>query len=143
MISDATVSLGDHFATFAALTGYQLKPEEAIDSWNILPLWKGNKPDANYQNRTLFHYNNNPRVDAVRKGNWKMIPECYYRQNRRRIDPGNSEPQQILVPGQLYDLSKDPGERNNLWEQYPEVVKELSQELKEYKNKRSSAPHIR
>ncbi|MGQ8336242.1 sulfatase family protein [Sunxiuqinia sp. A32] len=140
-VNETTVSLGDHFATFAALTGYQLGQEDAIDSWNILPLWKGDETSADYQNRTFFHYNNNPEVDAVRKGNWKMIPECYYKKRVRGA--GGSKPQLIPVPGQLYDLNKDPGEKNNLWEKYPEVVKELSQELADYKKRKSSALHAK
>ncbi|MCB1121241.1 MAG: arylsulfatase [Verrucomicrobiae bacterium] len=139
-VNDMTISLGDHFATFAALTGYQLGQKEAIDSWNILPFWTGDKPDKNYQERTFFHYNNNPDVDAVRKGEWKMIPECYVKIRNRGKD--NREPELVLVPGQLYDLKKDPGEQNNLWDQHPEVVSALSLELEQYRQRKSSAPHL-
>ncbi|MGQ8336241.1 sulfatase family protein [Sunxiuqinia sp. A32] len=142
-VNETTISLGDHFATFAALTGYQLDQEDAIDSWNILPFWTGDKPDENYQNRIFYHFNNNPEVDAVRKGKWKMIPECYRKLKKRDREKGENSPDKVLIPGQLYDLSKDPGETNNLWKKYPEVVKELSQELTEYKKRKSSAPHAK
>jgi arylsulfatase A-like enzyme len=141
-VNENTISLGDHFATFAALTGYQLKPEDAIDSWNILPLWQNKLPDVEYQNRTFYHFNNNPRVDAVRKGKWKLIPGCYEKSRNRERVSGNTAPQEIFIPSQLYDLSKDPEEQNNVLDKYPEVVEKLSLELKEYKQKRSSAPHI-
>jgi len=39
----------------------------------------------------------------------------------------------IGEPGQLYDLTNDPGEKNNLWDEYPEIVKELKTELKKIK----------
>ncbi len=142
-VNETTVSLADHFATFAALTGYELSQKDAIDSWNILPLWLGEKSDIDYQNRVFYHYNNNPQVTAVRKGNWKMIPECNYKGAGRRNSTDSPEPQLTTIPGQLYDLSKDPGEQTNLWNQYPEVVKELSMELKEYSAKKTNAPHIK
>jgi hypothetical protein len=33
---------------------------------------------------------------------------------------------------QLYDLSKDAGETENLYEQYPDVVKEMSDLMEKY-----------
>jgi hypothetical protein len=33
------------------------------------------------------------------------------------------------TPGQLYDIVKDPEEKNNLYTAYPGIVKELSQLL--------------
>ncbi|MEQ1624223.1 MAG: arylsulfatase, partial [Sediminibacterium sp.] len=36
---------------------------------------------------------------------------------------------------QLYDLSKDPSERNNLASQYPDKVKALAEKLLQIKNK--------
>ena len=35
--------------------------------------------------------------------------------------------------GQLYDMESDPAEQNNLWENHPEVVKELNELLEKYK----------
>lgn len=146
-VNKTTISLGDHFATFAALTGYQLSEKDALDSWNILPLWLGEKSDLDYQNRIFYHYSNNPAVTAVRKGNWKMIPECYnklkVKGKRKNNEAGRPEPQMVFIPGQLYDLSKDSGEQINLWDQHPEIVKELSQDLEEYQKKKTNAPHIK
>lgn len=142
-VNDNIISLGDLFATFAAVTGYQLSPEDAIDSWNILPLWQGEQPDIEYQNRTFYHFNNNPRVDAVRRGKWKMMPESYERSRNREGESRDPELREILIPGQLYDLNNDPGEQNNVWDQHPEIVKELSLSLEEYKEKGSSAPHVK
>jgi len=44
------------------------------------------------------------------------------------------------APGQLYDLSSDPGERINLFSQYPEKVKHLKAKLEEFKESGRSAP---
>ncbi|WP_430815093.1 sulfatase family protein [Carboxylicivirga sp. RSCT41] len=147
-VNNTTISLGDHFATFAELTGYELKPEDAIDSWNILPIIKGEQPTENYSQRVFFHFNNNPRVDAVRMGQWKMIPACYYKEKKPnkgrkgKLSPEEKKKMRTFVPGQLYDLSQDPGELNNLWEQHPEIVERLSIELKKYKKRKHNASHI-
>ena len=44
---------------------------------------------------------------AICKGNWKLI-EC-------ALLPGKTE---------LFDLSKDPGEQNNVTEQHPDIVRD-------------------
>ncbi|TLX76410.1 arylsulfatase [Labilibacter sediminis] len=147
-VNNTTISLGDHLATFAALTGYELAQEDAIDSWNILPILKGENPGKQYQNRAFFHFNNNPRVDAVRVGKWKMIPECYYKEkkpNKGKKGKLTSEEKKKLktfIPGQLYDLSTDPGEQVNLWDQNPEVVAKLKARLSRYKKNKHNASHI-
>jgi len=57
---------------------------------------------------------------AVRKGNWKMIPKGGGARNGGKA--GRAE---------LYDLAKDVGEKEDLAEKRPEVVKELMGLLKE------------
>ena len=141
-VSNQMISLADHFATFAKITDYKLNKEDALDSWNILPLWEGTSTSIDYADRTIYHFNNNPKVDAVRHGKWKMIPECYYRPKKKgKKNKGNVNNK--LISGQLYDLSKDPGEKDNVWSQYPEVVKELQLNLKNYRKIKYSAPHAK
>jgi len=146
-VNENIISLGDHFATFATITNYQLNPEDAIDSWDILSLWLGKQPDEKYLNRVFFHYNNNPQVNAVRKGKWKLIPEAYRKLKKSELNDATnkntSHPKEILIPGQLYDLNNDPGENYNLWAQYPEIVKELTAELSNYMHKKTNASHIK
>ena len=51
----------------------------------------------------------------------------------------NTDEVKGLPPIQLYDLSKDIGERENVQDQYPEVVEELKSLLSSYvKNGRST-----
>jgi hypothetical protein len=52
---------------------------------------------------------------AVRKGPWKLV--------KTTLLPGNTE---------LFDLAKDPGEKNNVAEQNAEVVKDLEARLVAY-----------
>lgn len=139
-ISTQLISLADHFATFAAITGYELKQEEALDSWNILPVWEGEIPDSDMKNRTLFHFNRNPDVIAVRQGKWKMIPESYYKTKKKGKKSKKSK--KIQLPGQLYDLSTDPGETNNVYELHPDIVDDLKNKLNVYRKTKHNSPHI-
>jgi len=147
-VNNTTISLGDHFATFAALTGYELQVEDAIDSWNVLPIIKGKKPADDYDERIFVHFNNNPKVNAVRMGKWKLIPECYYKEKKPKkgkkgkLTPEEKKNFRTLIPGQLYDLSQDPGETTNLWNEQPEVVELLSKKLKQYMRRQHNASHI-
>ncbi len=52
---------------------------------------------------------------AIRKGNWKLVKIALF--------PGKTE---------LFDLAKDPGERNNVAEQFPEVVNDMDARLVAY-----------
>ena len=54
-----------------------------------------------------------------------MIPLHHWqRSGRDRVNPMNIEMGVISIP-QLYKLDEDPGEQNNLAEQFPERVEEL------------------
>lgn len=127
--SSATVSLMDHMATFAAIVDYPLTKKDGTDSHNILPLWKGAEGPPASGKRTLFHYG--PREEAVRQGRWKLI--------LKNGGPKATEG----APGsiQLYDLEKDPSEKTNLSNQYPEIVKKLIDQLNAYRISKASAPH--
>ena len=52
---------------------------------------------------------------AVRKGNWKLV--------KIALLPGKTE---------LFDLSKDPGEKKNVADQFPEIVTDLEARLVAY-----------
>ena len=52
---------------------------------------------------------------AIRKGNWKLV--------KIALLPGKTE---------LFDLEKDPGEKNNVAGQFPEVVNDLEARLVGY-----------
>jgi len=42
-------------------------------------------------------------------------------------------PDSLLLTGQLYNMSKDPYERSDLWDDYPEKVAELNKILEKIK----------
>lgn len=113
--SDALVCQVDFHASFAALAGQPLTPELTYDSQNQLAALLGEKKDGR---DTLIEHANG---QAVRSGPWKYIPPRPgpKRTANTNVEIGN-DPQ-----GQVYDLSKDPGEANNVIAAHPEKVEEL------------------
>lgn len=100
----------DMLPTFTELAGAAV-PED-IDGISMVPLLTG-KGDMQDQHEYLyweFHERNGRQ--AVRKGNWKAV--------RYNVFQGD-------VPVELYDLSADPAETNNLARQHPEIAERMKE----------------
>ena len=130
--SDSMICFTDIMATLAAVVGDEF-PEAAItDSHSFFPVMKS---DSSYTVRNTLLLNAKNNAAVFRHHNWKLITAK---------GPGgfthweDQENQKNLPEGQLYDLSKDPVEQNNLWGIMPEKVKELQLMLEAEKfNKRN------
>ncbi len=113
-------------------------PKNEIDGVSFLPVLKAEKPTT----RDSFAYYYGDRLEAVRKGKWKLhLPHAY----RSYVDmipaerdgyPAKTHQREIGFS--LYDLEKDPGEKEDLAGANPEVVKEL-QAFAESERKRLDA----
>ena len=119
-VSDALVCHVDFLASFAALTGQQLAAGDAPDSRNVLPALLGQSQTG--RDQLVEHAS----VLALRDGSWKYIEPGT---GPRRNAPTNTE-LGIDPAGQLYQLTADLGETNNLIEAEPERGKELLEQLK-------------
>ena len=114
-VSDALISSVDFYPTFLALAKGELTENQILDGKNIMPeiLDANSTPE-----RSLFWhypvYHHDVPKSVIRKGDWKLVEN--------------------LVDGsyELYNLKNDISERNNLVEDYPEIVKELHNELKNW-----------
>lgn len=121
MVTDAMVSQVDLLASMAKLVGHKLTIEEGKDSQNQLKAWLGEDPKGRG-----WMIKQGIRTLSVTKGNWKYIePSDGPAMNKLT----NTELGNHPLP-QLYDLSRDIGERNNLAAQHPEMVTALSVLLK-------------
>ena len=125
-ICNKLASTIDILPTLAAVTNSSL-PEKKIDGVNILPLLLGDE-NANPRKSFLYYYRKNS-LEAVRKGNWKLVfahPGRTYIGFKPGVDgfPGEVNENFQFEEG-LYDLRRDPGERYNVKEYYPDVVTEL------------------
>lgn len=125
-ISNKLLSNIDILPTLVKLTGTKL-PKEKIDGIEFADLLKGDetkKPRENF----LYYYRKN-NLEAVRKDNWKLVfahPGRTYEGSLPGKDgqPGPA-PEDHAIPQALYDLTRDPGERYDVYSQHPEVVAEL------------------
>jgi arylsulfatase A-like enzyme len=118
-VSDEPVMAHDLMATLYALTGLPMPEDQAMDSYNILPLLL-DKPKAKgrelelYQAGVVKNY-------MFRKGDWKLIIES--------DDKGNVfEPvalfnlKENLAEDENYNLVNDPSQQDRIQEMYSEYV---------------------
>jgi arylsulfatase len=116
----------DLLPTIAAFTGARL-PEQKIDGLNMEGLFTG-KSEVGRQE--FFYYYGRNELRAVRKGDWKLIlphRSQTYEENKPGQDGFSGGTKQAAVPLSLYDLRRDPGERYDVKEYYPEIVTELQE----------------
>jgi arylsulfatase A len=131
-VSDDLVNITDIFATIADITGIGLPNDKNVapDSFSFL-------------SSLLKKENNHPRksmvtadakgMHAIRIGDWKLIDN----------KPPFQLPEKIMnqyknEKPQLYNLKDDPAEQNNVYDKYPDKVKQLLDELNRIRNVTSS-----
>jgi len=125
--SNEVICLTDLLATVADIAGTSLDESAGVDSYSMLPAMLG-KQKLPLREATIHHSVNGSF--AIRKGPWKLI---LCPGSGGWSDPKPNAPEiASLPPYQLYNLDQDVGEAENLMEQYPEVVEELSELLKQY-----------
>ncbi len=118
----------DILPTLAHITGAPLS-DNIIDGVNIFSLMKG---DFESNPRTTFHYYyNHNSLQAIRHNDWKLV-FAHRGRTYEGFEPGrDGKPGAVNnnfeFPKGLYDLRRDPGERHNLVELYPEIVKKLDE----------------
>lgn len=138
-VSSEVINQVDIFATLAEVVGFQLPNNSAEDSYNLLPLLKGDPNAVNVREATV--QNTFKDRYAIRKGDWVLIdsesgmhsqaPEWFNQQF------GYSE---NTFPGELYNLKEDIAQKNNLYGANPEKVAELKTLLEKYKREGRSVP---
>ena len=150
--SDALVSQIDLLPTLAAASGAEIPDDAVIDGVDQLPELTGRAKQP--ARDMLIISPNSPMHLTVRKGKWAYIPahdEGGF-QGKKIGDHllGGAAAQQLthLVnsdvvdgkirddapPAQLYDLRADPYQTRNVHDERPEIVAELAQQLKAWRN---------
>jgi len=125
-ICNKIVCAMDILPTLAAITDAPL-PDKKIDGVSILPLLLGDKTVS--PRRQFYYYYNQNSLEGVQQDYWKLVLPHRSR-SYVGVAPGNDGwPGKYtsleIKENELYDLRRDPGERYNMAEFYPEVVKEL------------------
>ncbi|MFN3381868.1 MAG: sulfatase-like hydrolase/transferase, partial [Runella zeae] len=132
VVCNKLASTIDLLPTIAHITDAKL-PEKKIDGVNILSLLKG---DLSATPRKYFYYyyrRNN--LEAVRRDDWKLVLPHEGRTYEGQL-PGNDgfpgkAPENHPFPLALYDLRRDPAERYDVKELYPEILAELQKVAEE------------
>jgi len=119
----------DLLPTFAHISGAEL-PALTIDGVNIISLMTDQETLSSPRKYFLYYYRQND-LNAIRNDRFKLILPHTGRTYEGFL-PGNDG-----LPGQiderhffemaLYDMRRDPGERYDVKDQYPEIVNELMQ----------------
>ena len=126
----------DLLATCAAILEQPLPENAGEDSYSILPVLLGKSYDEPIREATVHHSSNGSF--AIRQGQWKLIL-CGGSGGWSK--PANAEAVEMGLPEiQLYDLSADPQEKNNLQKGNPALAEQLSGLLQKYKDLGRSAP---
>lgn len=133
--SSQTICLTDLLRTCADIVGASLPDDAGEDSVSLLPALDG-ADDPPLREATVHHSINGSF--AIRQGRWKLA-----------LCPGSggwSDPKprparnQRLPLAQLFDLHADPGERDNVAKEHPEVVQRLTALLARYVDRGRSTP---
>ena len=116
----------DILPTLSAITSSTL-PKNKIDGVSLLPLLRAEE-NSNPRQSFYYYYRKNS-LEAVTNGNWKLVfphPGRTYLNSPPGSDgsPGVVN-ENFPFEGGLYDLRRDPGERYDVRDAYPEIVKDL------------------
>jgi arylsulfatase A-like enzyme len=138
-VCEQTVCTVDLLATCADLVGDTLPQDAGEDSVSLLPAL-GLEPPAQPLRQTTIHHSIRGNF-AIRRGSWKLITVSDGGGWGEKHEYGiPSVPMDESVPMQLYDLERDPGEKQNLYSENPEIVAELLAELTAQINRGRSTP---
>jgi len=145
LVSSQMTNITDVFATVASVIGYKLNDEDATDSFDMLPVMLGVQEDYESVRPHLLTQSFRGEFQ-IRKGNWKYLDHTGSGGNN--YEKGFLKKYAIAetvgnAPGQLYDLSNDPGETTNLYSAKEEKRVELQELLEHLKLSGRSAPKNR
>lgn len=137
---DALVSQIDIMATLATALGTELPQDAAEDSHDLTPLLKGSTAPI----RMTHVHNTQADRYAIRHGDWLLIDakDGYVSGRNKAWESKRSYPVDDRQPVELYDLRKDPGQKNNLAAANAQQVQELKVLLKTIREQGYSAPRL-
>ena len=141
-VTAQTTTLTDVMATVASVVGVTLPDDAAEDSYDMLPVLLGAQPESKAirpytltQSHRLGPVEGSRAQLQIRRGPWKYLDHKSSGGNDYATKPellAYQLPERAPeAPGQLYNLDEDPGETRNLYNERPEVVKELQALLAE------------
>lgn len=125
--SNQLICFTDLLATFADVAGVKLKKMQGPDSISFLPTLLSEKYESPARSVLVMRSGNGTMT--IRSQQWKLIEGNLGSGGFSR--PGRVKPASTGPQGQLYDLKADVAETKNLWQQSPNVVKRLKNQMRE------------
>jgi len=109
-VSDFIGAFWDVLPTFAELAGASDKVPQGIDGISFVPTLLGQGTQREHDELYWVFYERGG-ARALRMGNWKAVQ------------------QPIVAPIELYDLTTDIGEKQNIADQHPDIVETMRKRL--------------
>ena len=131
-VSNATTTLANLMATCADIVKSKDAAFVTEDSYSILPILLGKSKQVAQQPAVV--HSSSIGYFAIRKGDWKLIQGLG---SGGFTEPRDVKPTVGKPAGQLYNLATDVSERNDVYEQNPEKVRELTLLLDEIKQSKT------
>ena len=131
--SDQLTVLTDLMATFASIAGVTLEKGAAPDGLDISDALFSRENAANAGRAVVHHALDG--MFAIRIDEWKLIEGLG---SGGFTQPSREDPQGQEPSYQLYNMSRDPGEKTNVARKYPEVASRLLAELNAIREREES-----
>ena len=128
-VSAATTTLANLMSTAAEIVGNTNPRYNTEDSYSILSVLKGKSKFVD--NQPAVVHSSSIGYFAIRMGDWKLIQGLG---SGGFTVPKQINPKAGAAIGQLYHLAEDPHEDNNLYDQFPEKVKTMTEMLMQIRN---------
>jgi arylsulfatase A-like enzyme len=125
-VTEQPIHIVDLYPTLVGIAGGTIEQKLPLDGVDLKELLLENKPLA----RKEIPLYSIPDMGAIRVGDWKLVRSRIQNMVAAVEQPGltnNLEPQT-----ELFNLTDDPNEKNNLAESNPEKLKELLDRLEVY-----------
>jgi len=146
----------DILSTLAAIAGQKIAPDQAADSYNMLSALIGEPKDP-IRDHLLVHSSETENV-AFRKGDWVYIsgkggggfgprkedqsafggPEALLFAGQPNSEITEGKIRENAPPAQLYNLKEDISQSYNLYEEQPQIVREMEEALEEVMNSKQT-----
>ncbi len=139
---DETVCHVDLMATLAALLKVKLPADAGVDSVNILPALLGEKRRGPLREAAVHH--SGQGKFAIRRGDWVLIFAPSGDDNGKKGEPAwlrtDRGYKAHTEAGELFNLAKDPTQKDNRYLAEPDKVKELAALMGRYVTDGRSTP---
>lgn len=139
-VSQALVSQVDIMATLAEKLQFELPETAAEDSHSLVPILAGESSSV----RSSHVHNTYKGGYAIRSGKWLLIDakHGYVSARNKEWEVKHEYPKDDDAPVELYDLTVDIGQRNNVAADYPDQVATMRSLLNTIREQGYSAPRL-